>query len=92
MELEGNIFPGFTTLQLINKVHGFMIKMGDPSQFKGRIIFVSMFNDILWGSEDTEKERIANAELVSILAKKIFTRKMVILRTRIRKEVVFYFF
>ena len=48
MEFEWNIFPGFTTLQVINKVHEFMIKMGDPSQFKGRIIFMSMFNDILW--------------------------------------------
>ena len=31
-----------------NKVQEFMIKMGDPSQFKGRIIFTSMFNDISW--------------------------------------------
>ena len=46
MEFEGNIFPGFTTLQLCNKVHEFMSKMGEPSQFKGRIIFMSMFNDI----------------------------------------------
>ena len=35
MEFEWNIFPGFTTLQLNNKVHEFMTKMGDPSQFKG---------------------------------------------------------
>ena len=47
MELERNIFPGFTTLQLINKVQEFMTKVGDPSQFKGRIIFMSMFNDII---------------------------------------------
>ena len=47
MELEWNIFPGFTTLQLCNKVHEFMSKMGDQSEFKGRIIFMSMFNDIL---------------------------------------------
>ena len=39
MEFECNISPGFTTLQLINKVQEFMTKMGDPSQFKGRIIF-----------------------------------------------------
>ena len=35
MEFEWNILPGFTRLQLINKVHEFMTKMGDPSQFKG---------------------------------------------------------
>ena len=56
MEFEWNIFPGFTTLQLCNKVHEFMSKMGDPSEFKGRIIFMSMFNDISWGSEDNERE------------------------------------
>ena len=48
MEFEWHIFPGFTTLQLCNKVHEFMSQMSDPSEFKGRIIFMSMFNDILW--------------------------------------------
>ena len=35
MEFEWNIFPGFTTLQLCNKVQEFMSKMSDPSVFKG---------------------------------------------------------
>ena len=70
MEFEWNFFPGFTTLQLCNKVHEFMSKVRDPSEFKGRIIFVSMFNDIFWGSEDNEGERNANAALVSIFAKR----------------------
>ena len=70
MEFEWNIFPGFTSLQLINKVHEFMTKMGDPSQFNERIIFMSMFNDIIWGSEDNERECDANATLVSIFAKR----------------------
>ena len=49
MEFEWNIFPGFTTLQLCNKVQEFMSKMSDkPEDFKGRIIFMSMFNDIIW--------------------------------------------
>ena len=56
MEFEWNIFPGFTTLQLCNKVQEFMSKMGDISEFQGRIIFMSMFNDIIWGSEDNEME------------------------------------
>ena len=47
-----------------------MTIMGDPSEFKGRIIFMSMFNDIIWGSEDNERECSANATLVSILAKR----------------------
>ena len=71
MELEWNIFPGFTTLQLINKVQEFMTKIGDPAQFQGRIIFMSMFNDILWGSEDNERECIANVTFVSVFAKRL---------------------
>ena len=48
IEFEWNIFSGFTTLQLCNKVQEFMTKMSDPSEFKGRTIFMSMFNDISW--------------------------------------------
>ena len=70
MDFEWNIFPGFTTLQLINKVHEFMVKICDPSQFKERIIFMSMFNGILWKSEDNEQECDADATLVSIFAKR----------------------
>ena len=70
MEFEWIIFPGCTTLQLVDKVQELMSKMGDPSEFKGRIIFMSMINDIIWGSEDNERERIANATLVSVFAKR----------------------
>ena len=69
MEFEWNIFPGFTTIQLINKVQKFMNKMGDPAQFQGRIIFMSMFNGIIWWTKDNEQECIANATLVSVFAK-----------------------
>ena len=40
-----------------------------PKQFTGRIIFMSMFNDIAWGSEDNKKECESSAELVSMYAK-----------------------
>ena len=48
IEFEWNIFPGFTTLELVREVQKFMSKMGEPEQFQGRIIFMSMFNDIIW--------------------------------------------
>ena len=70
MEFEWNIFPGFTTLQLVDKVQKFMNKKNDPEQFQGRIIFMSMFNDIIWGIKDNEQECIANATLVSVFAKR----------------------
>ena len=50
---------------------------------------MSMFNDIMWRIKDNEQECIANATFVCI-CKKIFSRTLVILRTWIRKEVVFY--
>ena len=68
MEFEWNIFPRFTTLQLCNKVQEFMSKMSDPSEFKGRISFMSMFTDISWASQDNEQECELSADLVSIFA------------------------
>ena len=57
MEFEWNIFPGFTALQLCHKVQEFLSKKSvTPEEFKGRIIFMSMFNDISWGSKDNKKE------------------------------------
>ena len=70
MEFVWNIFPGFTSLQLVDKVQEFINKMGDPAQFQGRIIFMSMFNDIMWRTTDNEQECIANATLVSLFAKR----------------------
>ena len=49
MEFEWNIFPGFTTLQLCSKVQEFLSQISKQSEdFTGRIIFMSMFNDISW--------------------------------------------
>ena len=77
MEFECNIFQGFHHI-------------ADPSQFKGRIIFMSMFNDIIWRFEDNERECIDNATLVTSFAKRFPAEHVVIPRTWIRKEVVFY--
>ena len=63
-------FPGFTTLQLVREGQEFMTKMGEPEQCQGRIIFMSMFNDIMWRFQDNERECKANATLVSIFAKR----------------------
>ena len=70
MEFEWNIFPGFTTLELVREVQKFVSKMGEPEQFQGRIIFMSMFNDITWGSEDNEQECDADSTLVSLFVKR----------------------
>ena len=41
-----------------------------PENFTGRILFMSMFYDISCGTEDNEKECVANAKVVSLNTKK----------------------
>ena len=70
-EFEWIIFPGFTTLQLCGKVTDLLSRLGEePETFTGRILFMSMFNDISCDGKGNEEECVANAEVVSILAKK----------------------
>ena len=88
MEFEWNIFPGFNTLQLSQEVQVLLFRLSETKEnFTGRIIFMSMFNDISWGNK---KECDSNAQLVSLFAKKIRSRTMVIPRTWIREKVVLY--
>ena len=88
MEFEWNIFPGFTTLQLCHKVRELLSNMStEPEDFTGRIIFMSMFNDISWGSKENERECELSAQLVSMYAKRFFTRTMVIPRTWIKRKI-----
>ena len=59
-EFEWNIFPGFTTLQLCGKINDLLSDLGQtPETFTGRILFMSMFNDIS-----------CDKKVVSIFAKK----------------------
>ena len=70
-EFEWNIFPGFTTLQLCGKVTDLLSRLGEtPETFTGRILFMSMFNDISCYGKGNEEECVANAKVVSIVAKK----------------------
>ena len=56
MDFEWNIFPKFKTLQLNDEVKCLKLKLGEtPKKFTGRIIFMTMFNDISCGSRDNEK-------------------------------------
>ena len=71
MEFEWNIFPGFDTLQLNDEVKCLLLRLDwTPETFTGRIIFMSMFNDISSGSRDNAKECMSNANLVSLFARR----------------------
>ena len=71
-EFEWNIFPGFDTLQqLCDKVKSSLSRLGEtPENFTGRILFMSIFNDISCGTRDNEQECLANAGFVSLYARK----------------------
>ena len=50
MEFEWNIFPGFNTLQLSEELKDLLLRLNETSENPtGRIIFMSMFNDISCG-------------------------------------------
>ena len=71
-KFEWNIFPGFDTLQLCDKVKSLLSRLGETLEnFTGRILFMSMFNDISCGTRDNEQESLANARLVCLNARKI---------------------
>ena len=58
-------------MQLVREVQELLSRLSVQSEnFTGRIIFMSMFNDIIWGSEDNERECNANATLVALFAKR----------------------
>ena len=82
-DFEWSIFPGFTTLQLFGKRNDIPSDLGEaPEIFTGRIIFMSMFNDISCDRKGNKDECLANARVVKVLAKKIWCWAIVIHCTR----------
>ena len=64
-------FPGFTALQLCDKVNDLLSNLGQTlATFTGRILFMSMFNDILCEKKDNKDECLKNAESVKSLARR----------------------
>ena len=68
-EFEWNIFPGFTTLQLCDKIIDLLSSLGQtPETFTGRILFMSMCNDISCDRKGNKDECLTNAETVKVVA------------------------
>ena len=68
-EFEWNIFPGFTTLQLCDEISDLLSSIGQtPESFTGRILFMSMFNDIFCDRYDNKDECLRNANIVKTFA------------------------
>ena len=61
MEFEWTYFPGFTTLGIIAEIQHMMAEVKcEPELFQGRIIFMSMYNDIIWSTPGNEEKCTAN--------------------------------
>ena len=62
---------GFTTLQLYGKVTDLLSDLGQtPETLTGKILFMSMFNDISCDRKGNKEECLANAGVVKVLARK----------------------
>ena len=70
-EFEWNIFPGFTSLQLCDKIGNLLSSLGQsPETFTRTIFFMSMFNDISCERKDNKDECLKNADFVKTFAKR----------------------
>ena len=72
MEFEWNIFQGFNTLQLSEEVKRLLFRLEEtPENFTGRILLMSMFNDISCGTKDKEEEKSGKCQnYVSLYARR----------------------
>ena len=56
MEFEWKIHPGFFTATILNEIQQMMGELQcDPENFTGRIIFMSVLNDIVWDAEGNDE-------------------------------------
>ena len=70
-EIEWNIFPGFTTLQLCDKITDLLGSLGQsPEAFTGRILFMSMFNDIFCEGKGNKEQCLKDADFVKTFARR----------------------
>ena len=68
LEFEWKILPD---MQILREIQEFLKTLDcDPEHFQGRIIFMSMFNDISWRNKDNELVCSANALIVGLYAKR----------------------
>ena len=62
MEFEWKNLSGFTTFGILDEVQKMISELKcEPEQLKGRIIFMSMYNDIDWTTRGNKGNCIANA-------------------------------
>ena len=88
---EWNIFPGFTTLQLCDKISDLLSYLGQtPESFTRRILFMSMFNDMFCDRYDNKDECLRNANIVKTFAGRFGIEQWSFIGPGSWKKVVFF--
>ena len=65
MEFEWKILPGFTTVRIRREIQQMTGKLQcEPENFTGRIIFMSMFNDVVWDAEGNDELCVNNSKTI----------------------------
>ena len=71
MEFEWKIFPGLTTMGILNQIQQMTGELQcEPENFTGRIIFMSMFNDIVWYSKGNVQTCEYNSKTIGQYARR----------------------
>ena len=71
MEFEWQIFPGFATAGISNEIQKMMGESQcDPADFKGRVIFTSMFNDIVRDAKGNDELCVNNSKTITEYAER----------------------
>ena len=70
-EFEWKIFPGFTTLGLLEKIQDLMKDVKcELEHFNDRIIFMSMYNDVAWWEKGNTETCEYNSKKIADYARK----------------------
>ena len=87
-EFEWNIFPGFTSLQLCDRISNLLSSLGQsPETFTRRILFMSMFNDISCDRKRQQRTMFKRCRLCENVCKEIWNWSMVFHWTRFWEKV-----
>ena len=71
MEFEWKIFTGLTTMGILNQIQQMMGELQcEPENFTGRIIFMSMFNDIVWDAKGNDVICVNNSKTIEEYAER----------------------
>ena len=69
-EFEWKTFPGVTSLGLMEKIQKFLKELQcEREHFEGRIIFMSMYNDVEWQDKGNTERCEYNSQTVSNYAR-----------------------